>query len=51
MRERLKRYQAVGVGTIQAKLAGSVDERLATLSILLELCAELEADRTTGSST
>lgn len=42
--ERLRLYRAAGIGTIQAKLAGSLDERLATLAGLLELCAELEAD-------
>jgi F420-dependent oxidoreductase-like protein len=42
IRKRLKLYAAAGVSTLQAKVAGSIDERLATLSQLIELCAELE---------
>jgi F420-dependent oxidoreductase-like protein len=42
IRQRLKLYSAAGVSTLQAKLAGSIDERLATLAQLIELCAELE---------
>ena len=40
--ERLRLLRACGVGTVQAKLAGSMDERLATLAALLELCEQLE---------
>ena len=40
VRERLALYRAAGVGTLQAKLTGSLDERLTTLATLLELCAE-----------
>jgi alkanesulfonate monooxygenase SsuD/methylene tetrahydromethanopterin reductase-like flavin-dependent oxidoreductase (luciferase family) len=40
VRERLTLYRAAGVTTLQAKLAGSLDERLTTLATLLELCAE-----------
>jgi F420-dependent oxidoreductase-like protein len=40
VRERIAAYRAVGVTTLQAKLTGSVDERLTTLGTLLELCAE-----------
>jgi F420-dependent oxidoreductase-like protein len=40
VRERIARYRAAGVGTLQAKLTGTVDERLTTLGRLLELCAE-----------
>jgi F420-dependent oxidoreductase-like protein len=40
VRERLALYRAAGVGTLQAKLTGSLDERLTTLGTLLELCAE-----------
>jgi F420-dependent oxidoreductase-like protein len=48
VRARLQQYRAVGIGTIQAKLAGSIDERLATLSALVELCSEVERDGTGG---
>jgi alkanesulfonate monooxygenase SsuD/methylene tetrahydromethanopterin reductase-like flavin-dependent oxidoreductase (luciferase family) len=37
--ERIARYRAAGVGTLQAKLTGSLDERLTTLATLLDLCA------------
>ena len=40
--ERLRLLRACGVGTVQAKLVGSMDERLATLAALLELCEQLE---------
>lgn len=43
VRERLRLYKAVGVTTLQAKLAGDLDERLATLARLIELCAEAGA--------
>jgi F420-dependent oxidoreductase-like protein len=38
--ERIAAYRAAGVTTLQAKLTGSLEERLATLGTLLELCAE-----------
>lgn len=37
--QRITRYRAAGVGTLQAKLTGSLDERLTTLATLLDLCA------------
>jgi F420-dependent oxidoreductase-like protein len=40
--ERLRLLRACGVGTVQAKLVGSRDERLATLTTLLDLCEQLE---------
>jgi F420-dependent oxidoreductase-like protein len=40
VRERIARYRAAGVTTLQAKLTGSLDERLTTLGTLLDLCAE-----------
>jgi F420-dependent oxidoreductase-like protein len=42
--DRLRLYRQTGVGTIQAKLGGSMDERLATLATLLELCDRLGAE-------
>jgi F420-dependent oxidoreductase-like protein len=41
VRERLALYQSVGITTLQAKTTGTLDERLATLATLLELCDEL----------
>ena len=41
--ERLRQYQRAGVTTLQAKLAGSLDERLATLAHLIELCDDCNA--------
>ena len=43
--ERIARYRAAGVTTLQAKLTGSLDERLATLGGLLELSAEHAGQR------
>jgi len=40
VRERISAYRAAGVTTLQAKLSGPLDERLATLGTLLELCAD-----------
>jgi F420-dependent oxidoreductase-like protein len=40
IRERLRRYREVGVTTLMAKLDGSLDERLANLSRLLEVVHE-----------
>ncbi|TFV56874.1 LLM class flavin-dependent oxidoreductase [Geodermatophilus sp. DF01-2] len=40
VRERIAAYRAAGVTTLQAKLAGPLDERLATLGTLLELCTD-----------
>jgi alkanesulfonate monooxygenase SsuD/methylene tetrahydromethanopterin reductase-like flavin-dependent oxidoreductase (luciferase family) len=40
VRERIALYRAAGVTTLQAKLTGSLDERLTTLGTLLELSAE-----------
>jgi F420-dependent oxidoreductase-like protein len=44
VRARIARYRAAGVTTLEAKLTGSLDERLATLGTLLELCAEPVAE-------
>jgi F420-dependent oxidoreductase-like protein len=41
--ERLRLLCACGVGTVQAKLVGSGDERLSTLGTLRDLCEQLEA--------
>ncbi|MBM7808430.1 F420-dependent oxidoreductase-like protein [Geodermatophilus bullaregiensis] len=38
--ERIALHRGAGVTTLQAKLTGSLDERLGTLGTLLELCAE-----------
>ena len=43
VRERLLLYRAAGVTALQAKLTGSLDERLATLGQLIELCDDLDA--------
>ena len=40
--KRLRLLRACGVGTVQAKLVGSRDERMATLGTLLDLCEQLE---------
>lgn len=40
VRERISLYRRAGVSTLEAKLTGSLDERLTTLGTLLELCAE-----------
>lgn len=45
VRERVALYRAAGVSTLQAKLTGSLDERLTTLGTLLELCAESDERR------
>jgi F420-dependent oxidoreductase-like protein len=45
VRERIALYRAAGVTTLQAKLTGSLDERLTTLATLLELCAEPAGDQ------
>src|SRR3954464_12778229 len=37
VRERIARYRAAGVTTLQAKLTGTLDERLTTLGMLLEV--------------
>jgi len=42
IRERLRLYEAVGVTTLQAKVAGSLDERLATVAAVIELCQEVD---------
>ncbi|MGH3627085.1 MAG: LLM class flavin-dependent oxidoreductase, partial [Sciscionella sp.] len=40
VRERIAAYRSVGVGTLEAKLTGSLDERLSTVATLMDLCAE-----------
>jgi alkanesulfonate monooxygenase SsuD/methylene tetrahydromethanopterin reductase-like flavin-dependent oxidoreductase (luciferase family) len=40
--ERLRLLRSCGVGTVQAKLEGTGDERLATLAMLLDLCEQVE---------
>ncbi|CCG04192.1 LLM class flavin-dependent oxidoreductase [Blastococcus saxobsidens] len=45
LRERIALYRAAGVTTLQAKLTGSLDDRLTTLGTLLELCAEPAGQR------
>ena len=40
LRRRVAEYRAAGVTTFQAKLSGSLDERLATLATLIEICEE-----------
>src|SRR4051794_2833001 len=47
VRARIARYRAAGVTTLEAKLTGSLDERLTTLGTLLELCAEAAAEPAT----
>lgn len=46
VRERLAHYRAAGVTTLQAKLDGPLEQRLATLETLLGLCAEVPTDQT-----
>src|SRR4051794_7931620 len=43
--ERIALYRSAGVTTLQAKLTGSLDERLATLGTLVELCGEPAGQR------
>jgi alkanesulfonate monooxygenase SsuD/methylene tetrahydromethanopterin reductase-like flavin-dependent oxidoreductase (luciferase family) len=43
IRERLRLYRAAGVTTLQAKLSGTVSEKLDTLGQLLDLVAEVDA--------
>lgn len=43
IKERLRRYRAAGVTTLQAKLSGTVSEKLDTLGQLLDLVAEVDA--------
>jgi len=45
VRKRIALYRAAGVTTLQAKLTGSLDERLTTLGTLLDLCAESDDRR------
>src|SRR3954449_6657145 len=45
VRDRISLYRSAGVSTLQAKLTGSLEERLTTLGTLLELCAESDAVR------
>src|SRR3954469_1279468 len=40
VRERISLYRSAGVSTLQAKLTGSLEERLTTLGTLLELAGE-----------
>jgi F420-dependent oxidoreductase-like protein len=46
--ERIRRYRAAGVTTLQAKVAGSLDERLATVAQLVELCREVDGHEGSG---
>ncbi|MGH9059355.1 MAG: LLM class flavin-dependent oxidoreductase, partial [Acidimicrobiales bacterium] len=48
VRERLKLYRAVGIGTIQAKLSGSMDRQLATLATLIDVCAQVDGETKSG---
>jgi hypothetical protein len=41
--DRVRRYREVGVTTLMAKLDGSLDERLATLSQLLQVVQEVSS--------
>jgi F420-dependent oxidoreductase-like protein len=43
VRERIAAYRAVGVSTFEAKVTGTLDERLSTVATLVDLCAEPEA--------
>jgi hypothetical protein len=36
----VRQYRDVGVTTLQAKLSGSLDDRLATLATLIGICEE-----------
>jgi F420-dependent oxidoreductase-like protein len=49
VRDRLVRYQAAGVGTLQAKLAGDTSARLDTLAQLIDLVREVNAEASTTS--
>jgi len=40
VRARIAAYRAVGVSTLEAKVTGSLDERLSTVAALVDLCAE-----------
>lgn len=43
VRARIAAYRAVGVSTFEAKVTGSLDERLSTVATLVDLCAEPQA--------
>jgi F420-dependent oxidoreductase-like protein len=45
VRERISLYRSAGVSTLQAKLTGSLEERLTTLGTLLELAGEVAEAR------
>jgi hypothetical protein len=40
IRRRVQLYRDAGVTTLQAKLSGSLDDRLATLAALIGICEE-----------
>jgi F420-dependent oxidoreductase-like protein len=44
IRERLRRYRAAGITTLQAKLAGDAKTRLETLAQLIDLVGEVSAE-------
>ncbi|CAN5792521.1 LLM class F420-dependent oxidoreductase [soil metagenome] len=44
IKDRLRRYRDAGITTLQAKLEGPIDQRLATLAHLLELAADVDAE-------
>jgi F420-dependent oxidoreductase-like protein len=46
IRERLRQYRDAGITTLQVKLTGDATERLDTLSQLLSLAAEIDAEPT-----
>ncbi|HEY2641394.1 MAG TPA: LLM class flavin-dependent oxidoreductase [Streptosporangiaceae bacterium] len=46
IRDRLRRYRAAGISTLQAKLAGGRREQLGTLGQLVELAAEVSREGT-----
>jgi F420-dependent oxidoreductase-like protein len=48
IKERLRRYRAAGITTLQAKLAGDPAARLDTLAQLIGLVGEVEAEQANG---
>jgi F420-dependent oxidoreductase-like protein len=48
--ERLRRYRDAGVTSLQAKVAGSAQERIDTLAQLIDVAAEVSGEVTGGTS-
>ena len=44
VKDRVRRYRAAGIGTLQAKLAGPLQDRIDTVAQLVEIVAEVDAE-------